>query len=80
MNDSIDHQARALAQAAVDRIAAHEGLCGERWRQARDEIQRVRTDIGGLKAFIAKFMWWFLGGSSGAIILIILWLADRAFK
>lgn len=68
MTDVVDHEARALAQAAVNKIASHEELCTNRWQQARDEIK-------GLRVFMVRFAWALAAAGLG----LIAWLAERAF-
>lgn len=49
MTDAIDHEARQQSAIALERIEAHERHCGERWSEARDQLDTLN-----------KRWWWLL--------------------
>lgn len=40
-----DHQARAMAQRALDRIDSHEDICAERYAGIIDGIKELRAEM-----------------------------------
>lgn len=43
-----DHEARMMAQNALNRIEGHEELCTERWREAKRSMDRTEKSVEGL--------------------------------
>lgn len=73
MNEAVDHDARAMAARAEQKIDSHEDRCAERWEQARKEMVGVRDDV----AKIGKLLWWGVGGLIAAQFALLMWLMDR---
>ena len=52
-----DAEARAQAMLANQKIDDHEDHCGERWREARDEMKAQRNSISKLHGRINGLIW-----------------------
>lgn len=67
-----DHEARMMAQRALDRIEGHEDLCGERWEQSRKALERVDKNVHGLY----RWRW----AAAVSLIALLLGLIFAAIK
>ena len=67
-NEIIDFTARQQSAMALEKISAHEANCGERWREARDQMRGVKTT-----------QWWMITTLVLGQGALIIFLADRLF-
>ena len=69
-----DSVAREQAKAANDKIDAHEDRCGERWREARDEMKDLRQRLFETRMAMEeghrRLTGWIVGGQGGVILLL----------
>jgi hypothetical protein len=57
MTETVDHEARAMAQLALQRQTGHEDLCTDRWSQARATMNKLMWIlIGTLLAVVLSFV------------------------
>jgi hypothetical protein len=69
-----DQEARTMAQTAIHKIEAHEGVCEVRWREAYATMQEIKA---GLRSNTAHM--WAAQASVIAVLLgAVAWLATRA--
>ena len=70
MNEFVDYEAREQAAIANQKIDSHEKNCGERWREARDQMRAVRN-----------FQWWIVSllitGQGAALYFLLDLLSER---
>ena len=70
-----------MALTANQKIDAHEKHCGERWRQARDEMKLVHRRISEVKVSMdqghRRLTGWVIAGQGSAILLLAAALIAR---
>mgnify|MGYP000078236132 FL=1 len=67
-----DHEARMMAQQALNRIDGHETLCTERWDEAKRSMDRTQKSVDGLY----RWRW----ATAVSIILLLFGLIAAAVK
>jgi len=74
--DSLDQDARDLAQKAFSRIDTHEVLCTERWNQLRVAMGMVQKSVDTMsRNTLGRIPAGIIAGLTG----LVGWLAARAF-
>jgi len=74
--DTLDQDARDLAQKALSRIDSHEVLCTERWNQQRVALALVQATLDVMnKSTLGRIP----AGIIATLTAIVGWLAARAF-
>jgi len=78
--DRVARQQAALAQQKID---THEDRCGERWREARDEMKDLRRRIFETRLAMEqghrRLTGWIIGGQGSVILLLAGILLTRVF-
>lgn len=84
MDSLADHTARRDAALALEKIAAHERTCAERWTEARTEMRGLRAEIRSVGATVSQRnaaiygrIWWLVGIFITALLLVIGWLISK---
>lgn len=76
--DNVDHEARAAADKAHQRIAAHEDLCAERYRVIAASLARLETS-GEQRRESIKGIYDRLSLERGALVLLLLGIVGYLF-
>lgn len=75
--ESIDYEARKDATVALERLAAHERQCAERYTAIHDKMDEVGRKLSFSVSGLYSRLWWMIGGLVGAEALLISFLAER---
>ena len=75
----VDQDARDMARSADSRIATHEEVCAERYKNINETLAELKARITSSTSGLWNRIWL----ATGALIIILFgiigWLVDRAF-